>query len=239
MRLFTFVLAASLTAPLLAAPSISLVDNGGGSATLNITTDAPGALGAEIALEFTAGLSLLDATVNETLFDTPNPGDNPFIAGSPAGGDTTGLWIDAGQNALFASFGSDDLGVGTFEFLSFNYAGSGVVTAQGVVAQEGVNHPVFYDNGVYCFECDFGDFDGSGAWNDGDLTLLLSNWGQSVPPVPAGWTGVQPTAPGIGDDELTKLLNNWGATAGAAVPEPGAMALLLMVSATGLLRRSL
>ncbi|QDT70173.1 hypothetical protein MalM25_31190 [Planctomycetes bacterium MalM25] len=77
-----------------------------------------------------------------------------------------------------------------------------------------------------------GDFDGNGSVGDGDLTLLLSNWGQAVPPVPAGWDGFQPTAPGVGDDELTALLNNWGSSAsGVAVPEP--TAALLAVLAMG------
>jgi hypothetical protein len=74
-----------------------------------------------------------------------------------------------------------------------------------------------------------GDFDDSGAVENGDLTLLLNNWGQAVPPVPTGWNGLpQPTEPAIDNDELTALLNNWGATAGtgsgastrAVVPEP-------------------
>ncbi|QDT67872.1 hypothetical protein MalM25_07800 [Planctomycetes bacterium MalM25] len=86
-----------------------------------------------------------------------------------------------------------------------------------------------------------GDFDGNGAVGDGDLTLLLSNWGNDVPPVPAGWTGAQPTAPGVGDDELTALLGSWGASAGSsafAVPEPTALTLVAFALLVGAKRRS-
>ncbi len=83
-----------------------------------------------------------------------------------------------------------------------------------------------------------GDFDGSGSVGDGDLTLLLSNWGSTVPPVPAGWTGDQPTAPGVGDDELTRLLNNWGVSASAtAVPEPSAALLAALAMGAFAARR--
>ncbi|QDT70217.1 hypothetical protein MalM25_31630 [Planctomycetes bacterium MalM25] len=83
-----------------------------------------------------------------------------------------------------------------------------------------------------------GDFDGNGSVGDGDLTLLLSNWGSAVPPVPAGWTGDQPTAPGVGDDELTALLNNWGVSASAvAVPEPSTALLACLAVAALTARR--
>lgn len=92
-----------------------------------------------------------------------------------------------------------------------------------------------------------GDFNNNGAVENGDLTLLLNNWGAAVPPVPAGWTGDQPTTPAIDNSELTALLNNWGNTAGAgagvlgttAVPEPGTCALVLVaLSICGLARGS-
>jgi hypothetical protein len=75
-----------------------------------------------------------------------------------------------------------------------------------------------------------GDFDGSHSVANGDLTLLLDNWGKPVPSVPTGWTGFQPTAPAIGNDELTALLDHWGQTGGAGslaigVPEPTSLVL--------------
>lgn len=85
-----------------------------------------------------------------------------------------------------------------------------------------------------------GDFDGTGAVGDGDLTLLLSNWGGAVPPVPAGWDGAQPTAPGVGDDELTALLSTWGqvqASSAVSVPEPASALLVLAGVALAATRR--
>lgn len=97
-------------------------------------------------------------------------------------------------------------------------------------------------NGVVVYEaltntCIAGDFNCSGGVENADLTLLLNNWAQAVPPVPAGWTGnPQPTGPAIDNDELTALLNNWGKTAGsgssqsagAPVPEPATWLLLVL-----------
>lgn len=75
-----------------------------------------------------------------------------------------------------------------------------------------------------------GDFNGNGAVENADLTLLLNNWSQPVPPTPPGWIGTPLTAPAVNNDELTALLNNWGRAAGHGgstvdfhtVPEPTA-----------------
>lgn len=52
-----------------------------------------------------------------------------------------------------------------------------------------------------------GDFDGDGQVDQGDLTLLLSNWGATVAPGPwpADFDGT------VDQNELTELLSNWGA----------------------------
>ena len=75
-----------------------------------------------------------------------------------------------------------------------------------------------------------GDFDGNGSVGNGDLTLLLDNWGDAVPPTPTGWNGLAPTTPGVGNDELTALLDGWGdvADAASAVPEPTTLLLAVM-----------
>jgi hypothetical protein len=77
-----------------------------------------------------------------------------------------------------------------------------------------------------------GDFSGDGRVDGADLSLLLANWGATVPPVPAGWTGSQPTASGVDADELSALLANWGFGTSTAIPEPGSVVLLM--SACGL-----
>lgn len=78
-----------------------------------------------------------------------------------------------------------------------------------------------------------GDFDKSGAIENADLTLLLNNWAEPVPPSPAGWVGAPLTSPAIDNDELTALLNNWGQSAGGGsatghIPEPTSLVLMLV-----------
>jgi hypothetical protein len=81
-----------------------------------------------------------------------------------------------------------------------------------------------------------GDFNGDGRVDGGDLSLLLANWGATVPPNPSGWTGAAPTATGIDADELSRLLANWGFGTSTAIPEPTGV-LLAGVAMLGLVRR--
>jgi hypothetical protein len=71
-----------------------------------------------------------------------------------------------------------------------------------------------------------GDFNGDGRVDGGDLSLLLANWGATVPPNPSGWTGAAPTAAGIDADELSRLLANWGFGTSTAIPEPSTMLMV-------------
>ncbi len=79
-----------------------------------------------------------------------------------------------------------------------------------------------------------GDYNGSGQVEQGDLDLVLQNWGDPTPPIPAGWVNDLPS--GIIDQgELDGVLLNWGDTAapdfGAAttVPEPAAVFVTVML----------
>lgn len=91
-----------------------------------------------------------------------------------------------------------------------------------------------------------GDYNYNGTVENADLTLLLNNWGATVPPTPAGWLGTPLTAPAVDNEELTALLNNWGATIGAgsastaAVPEPATLILMILtaVGCRGLVART-
>lgn len=72
-----------------------------------------------------------------------------------------------------------------------------------------------------------GDFDGSGTVAQGDLDLVLSNWGQARGPWLGGGGFVTPE---VSQEELDAVLINWGSSAapsfdGFAVPEPAAMSL--------------
>jgi hypothetical protein len=82
-----------------------------------------------------------------------------------------------------------------------------------------------------------GDFSGDGRVDGADLSLLLANWGATVPPTPSGWNGVAPTATGVDADELSALLANWGVGTSTSIPEPGTAALLLSLVAAATRRR--
>jgi hypothetical protein len=75
------------------------------------------------------------------------------------------------------------------------------------------------------------DYDQSGLVDQGDLDLVLVNWGSELlDAAAAGWANDLPI--GLVDQgELDKVLLNWGSTAGSlaatSVPEPTALATLL------------
>lgn len=123
-----------------AAPSLQFANDTGSSVTLQVITDAVGALGAEVAVEIVASptLELTGATINTLFWDEANPGDNPFIPGSPVGGDSNGLWTNFSLGQVFAAFGSAGQTVGTHDFITLDYTGSGDLDAFGYVAQLGV-----------------------------------------------------------------------------------------------------
>ncbi|MEM8782194.1 MAG: PEP-CTERM sorting domain-containing protein [Planctomycetota bacterium] len=84
-----------------------------------------------------------------------------------------------------------------------------------------------------------GDYDDSGQVEQGDLNLVLNNWGTAAPFTPNG----DPfETPNVDQEELNRVLNNWGSTTapsfeGAAVPEPATLALLGGLALAGLRRR--
>lgn len=77
-----------------------------------------------------------------------------------------------------------------------------------------------------------GDFNGDGLVDNGDLNLLLGNWGSSS--VPSEWVnGLSGT---VDNEELNALLANWGTGSSTAVPEP-ATGLFLLVALAACPRR--
>lgn len=80
-----------------------------------------------------------------------------------------------------------------------------------------------------------GDYNGSGQVEQGDLNLVLNNWGAPSSPTPSGWTQDFPEGT-IDQSELNGVLNNWGAASAPSfsdsptglVPEPGLAGLLLL-----------
>ncbi|MEM8494083.1 MAG: hypothetical protein AAF663_01695 [Planctomycetota bacterium] len=84
-----------------------------------------------------------------------------------------------------------------------------------------------------------GDFDNSGAVEQGDLNLVLNNWGQDAPFEANGDPFLTPT---VDQEELNRVLNNWGSSvapsfAGLEVPEPAA-GLAVLVGLFALRSRS-
>jgi hypothetical protein len=93
------------------------------------------------------------------------------------------------------------------------------------------------------------DYNGNGLVEQGDLDLVLLNWGQRTPgdPTTIGWINDPPTRPLIDQDDLNRVLSHWGqvplvpaAMQGAAtVPEPASFALLVAAFAALLARQRL
>lgn len=219
----------ALAAPAMALPSISVVDNGGGVGSINITTTATGSIGAEVALQL-SGATLTGATVNSAIFDTANPGDSPFIPGSPVGGDANGLVLGLAQNRLFASFGSGSQPAGTYKLLDFNFTGTGTATATGLAASIGVTTsgltsgavPITVGGGPLP-----GDANGDNNVDLLDLAILGQNFGQSPRTFAQGnFNTPQDTIVDLLD--LAILGENFGTSAAlaAAVPEPTSVAVL-------------
>lgn len=129
----------------LAQPSLAIVNNNDGSVTVQVVTDDSGSIATEITAVDGGFLGTGDITftgafiADPATFDTSNPGMNPIT-----GGITEGLYLDAlATNEIFASFGTGILGVGTFDFLTITYEGTGMIDAFGIIAQQGVNHDAF------------------------------------------------------------------------------------------------
>ncbi|MEQ8850103.1 PEP-CTERM sorting domain-containing protein [Botrimarina sp.] len=208
---------AAMSAPALAQPSFTT--NG---SILQVTVDAMGSVAVEVSI---TGSDIAPASgmPADTVFDTPNPGDNPFT-----GTVTNGAFVDG--NNIFISYGSDVLSPGTYDL--WDFTGTGTADVMGLIAQGGANFTGLTATlTLGGLEPVAGDFSGDGNVDNDDLTLLLDNWAATVPPVPAGWDGAQPTSPAIDNSELTALLDTWGTSAGGAavgVPEPAALGLVMV-----------
>ncbi len=122
-----------------ATPSVAFVDNLDGSITLQLTPTGGGSVATETAVSVSVpntinitGVSIGDPSV----FDTSNPGNNPFT-----GTVTFGLWQSG--NDVFASYGSVVLGSSTpVDFLDISYTGSGTFEATALIAEFGAIVPL-------------------------------------------------------------------------------------------------
>ncbi|MEN0110766.1 MAG: PEP-CTERM sorting domain-containing protein [Planctomycetota bacterium] len=133
-----FAAAAALASSVaVATPSLQFVANNDSSVTLQIDIDDAGSVATEIAVEFFVApdIELTSATIVDPVFDTPNPGNNPFTFST-----TNGIWLGL-PDQLFVSYGSSVLSPGVYDFLKIGYVGEGTITATGNVAQLGLNNP--------------------------------------------------------------------------------------------------
>ncbi|MBX7075270.1 MAG: dockerin type I repeat-containing protein [Pirellulales bacterium] len=174
-------------------------------------------------------------TVNSTIWDTPNPGNNPF-----AGTITNGLWssTDEGVTTLFASFGSIILHEGgpvellSFETaaglwttkLSWGQAASGSPVYGAVISQLVGQNAVSFagQTGVVGLP---GDANFDGFVNGSDYTI----WADNFQLTGRSWTDADFNGDGVTDGaDYTLWADNFQpvATAAIAVPEPAAQSLV-------------
>lgn len=117
-----------------AAPMIGFVDNFDGSVTLQVIPSGTGSLATEIAATVSVSNTVTITNVelaDSIIFDTENPGANPFT-----GGVTFGLYEDG--NDIFASFGTGILmSSAPVDFLTLSYMGSGEIEAFGLLGEGG------------------------------------------------------------------------------------------------------
>ncbi|MEM7578071.1 MAG: hypothetical protein AAF328_11440 [Planctomycetota bacterium] len=88
-----------------------------------------------------------------------------------------------------------------------------------------------------------GDFDGSGTVEQGDLNLVLNNWGSSDLAGLDGWVSQRPVLGQVDQGELNIVLNNWGSSlppsmSSNGVPEPIGCGTVALVGLAMLRRRS-
>lgn len=229
----------ALAAPALAVPSISVVKTGPTSGRIDVITTSAGSIGAEVQL-ILAGATLTGATVNSAIFDTANPGDNPFIAGSPVGGDTTGLGLDLANNRLFASYGSGNQVAGTYKLLDFTYSAPGAgstATGDGFVASVGVltnvNASVAQLQNVPVGNP--ADFNSDLTVNLLDLSILGTNFGLT-PATKAQGDANADTVVNLLDLSILGTEFGWTGSSSVAIPEPTA-ALLCAAALAGVVAR--
>ncbi|MEM7577980.1 MAG: hypothetical protein AAF328_10970 [Planctomycetota bacterium] len=86
-----------------------------------------------------------------------------------------------------------------------------------------------------------GDFDGDGQVAQGDLNLVLNNWGALEKPA-AFLAGLDGLTDPVDQDELNRVLNHWGSAAppsfeGSPIPEPATAAALGGLGVLSMMRR--
>jgi hypothetical protein len=168
-----------------------------------------------------------------------------YDADSGGGVDPVDTWFELGRDAFNLSegtFGTTaievaaaiDLGnawtPGHLEDLTFSYLDAEINNVQ--------------DGNVFFISTVPGDYNANGFVEQGDLDLVLLNWGMPAAPPPQSWLSDLPEGM-VDQAELDRVLLNWGTIgqfgappisaplAGASVPEPATGLLLLHLIAVG------
>jgi sugar lactone lactonase YvrE len=85
-----------------------------------------------------------------------------------------------------------------------------------------------------------GDYNGDGATDQGDLDLVLLNWGVATAELPPDWVNHLPAGEFVAQAQLDGVLLNWGETnvaaGAAAVPEPRSLTALALCAALACVR---
>ncbi|MEM1099670.1 MAG: LamG-like jellyroll fold domain-containing protein [Planctomycetota bacterium] len=156
-----------------------------------------------------------------------------------AGGNQAGLGVEAGSIAIDGPIdaSAQDIAVDEYDFAgqiaSLEYFTSALDAATILQRYNDITTAVVV--GIV------GDYDEDGQVAQGDLNLVLNNWGSARTFEDPGGT-VFATA-NVDQEELNGVLNNWGSQAapsfeGSAVPEPVSLAVFAGLGLAGLRRRS-
>jgi hypothetical protein len=144
------------------------------------------------------------------------------------------LNYDLGQmNQLFTVYGNGT-GTATINGLNWTYVASGLSGGLGVLQNVNGDYYLQLDNnggGVESAANNPGDANGDGKVDINDLTIVLTNFGQTGMTWSQGCMDGDPTGT-VDINDLTIVLSNFGTTYTAssnikAVPEPSTLALML------------
>ncbi len=217
-----FVDGVDLTNPLLQTPTLA-------AESLGVLGDVTLQAGATLSMDI--GVNADGAAVSDTI---------ATLGQFNAGGvleivlDTGSAALDAGDR--FGLFGASGFS-GTFDTLDLPGLGPDLLWDASRLLVDGTL-AVIGNNGLS------GDFNFSGQVEQGDLDLVLQNWGYDAGAfgVPTAWINDLPTGL-IDQEELDRVLLNWGAIATGGggfitvVPEPTGLGLFVLSAGVALRRR--
>ena len=197
---------------------------------------------ADYVVDFAGRTVVFDVIVDELEWDKIVAAPPPEIVGNP---DAEIITIVSFEGGVVEVALDGDPAPGFTVDLVDNRGVDQIIGPDDFVFSHG--HPVLWDtsrfetNGQLWF---FGfapilssDYDGDGHVAQGDLDLVLLNWGNGASTLPATWINQRPTEGTVDQVELDGVLLNWGNSSpfrgGASVPEPSTFALLLLAAGIG------